>query len=373
MSKTILNILTPIPFWHAGTHELIEGLRNNGFEVVALDIWDFKYYNQNGVTEYLIPTWIKGFARKVYKKLNRKRIIKKYINNDQIVDIQWCGHYYSAYMGEIKANSKKVYATLYGSEFYRSTQVRHKIQRKIFDLADYIVLGPNMDNDFTQVFPGLEKKYLFTQYGSKRLDKIGNFPVEKERKGIRLKYGISESEIVITVGYNSKPEQQHLVMLNCLRRLDNELKDKIILVFPLTYGVKKTDEYFQKLLREIQGSDFRSLIFQERLSDEELIETKIISDITVNFQTTDALSSSIKEAFAAKNIVVVGDWLPYEIYENLGIFFYRTSIENALNTLSLVLNNLDENKKALSSNQEKVLAFASWDVLINQYIFNYKL
>jgi hypothetical protein len=156
MNDKKLNILTPIPFWHNGTQELIDGLKKNGYSIVALDVWSFNYYNEKQEIINLIPKLFRGKLERIYKRLFRNHIIRKYIKKDQVVDIQWCGHYYSEYIDDIKKHSKKVFATLFGSDFYRSSSEEHKIQRKIFEVADKIVMGVNMTDDFNQLFPGFE-------------------------------------------------------------------------------------------------------------------------------------------------------------------------------------------------------------------------
>jgi len=119
MNDKKLNILTPIPFWHPGTQELIDGLKLSGYSVVSLDIWSFNYYNEKQEVINLIPKFFRGKLERSYKRLFRKHIIRKYIHKDQVVDIKWCGHYYSEYIEEIKRNSKTILATLFGYYFYK--------------------------------------------------------------------------------------------------------------------------------------------------------------------------------------------------------------------------------------------------------------
>lgn len=372
MNEKKLNILTPIPFWHPGTQELIDGLKQSGYSVVSLDIWSFNYYNEKQEVINLIPKFFRGKLERIYKRLFRKHIIRKYIHKDQVVDIQWCGHYYSEYIEEIKRNSKKVLATLFGSDFYRSNSEEHQIQRKIFEVADSIVMGVNMTADFSNLFPGLEAKYRYAQYGSKRLDLIGEYADSVDRISLRHKYNIPLEKIAITVGYNSKPIQQHLKFLEFLKNYDSSIKDSIFLIFPLTYGVEKSDPYLAELRSVIDSLGIEYLIFDKRLDDIEIMETKFISDVTVNLQTTDALSSSIKEAFASDDIVLVGDWLPYEVFEELGIFFFRRDLEHFSEATLDIIRNFSTYKLQCEGNREKVMGFASWKHLIKQFIKNYE-
>ncbi len=367
-----INILTPIPFWHPGTEELIQGLREKGIELVSLDIWGFRYYDSNGKVFNLTPFFLKGIFVRIYRKLFRKLIIKKYIKRDDIVDIQWCGHYYSKYIDYIKQREVKIIATLFGSDLYRSSENEKKIQKKIFEVADIIVMGINMQEEFELFFKGFEHKYEFNQYGSKRLDLIEDLKTKNNKNIIRQKYGINKEKIVVTIGYNAKIEQQHLIFLKEIEQLDINMKNKLHLLFPLTYGKKDSSIYYNQLKSKIKNIGIDYICLEERLSDEGISETKIISDITVNLQTTDALASSIKEAIVADDILLVGDWLPYGIYEDLGIFFERSNLKNFKEKFINIVENIESYKKRCINNSPKIIKFASWKHIIPLLINIYK-
>lgn len=368
-----LNILTPIPFWHPGTYELISLLKKHGYHVVALDIWDLKFFDDKEKVINLVPKYLPKKLGRIYRRLFRNNIIKTYIKKDQVVDIHWCGYYYSKYIKRIKKNSKRVYATLFGSDMYRSSFSQRRIQKKIFDFADFIVIGPNMKQDFLNFYGNYESKILFAQYGSLRLDYIFSNFNSFNPKEIKRKYKIPESNIVITIGYNSIPQQQHNLILDVIEKLDIEIKKNLFLILPLTYGLSKTDLYYKNLIDRIRNFGINNLVIEERVNDYELAEIRFVSDITINMQTTDALANSIKEAIAAQNILIVGDWLPYDIYEKLGIFLIRTNFEKLGQDLKKCIDNLFYFKQLTTKNTEKITNFASWNVLIKQFISNYNI
>lgn len=366
-----------MPFWHPGTLEFIAELKKRNYSVVALDIWSFQFFNENEEYEYICPKFLKGLALKIYRKLFRKKIIKKYIKHNDIVDVQWCGHYYAPYMDCIKRQSNKIIATLFGSDFYRSSETERKIQKKIFETAKIITIGPNMSDDFLAVFPEFANKIKFSHFGSARLDIISELYNETNKQIFRDKYKIKKDKIVITVGYSANPLQQHFMFLDVLGKLPKEIKQKLFLLLPMTYANKK--DYSEKLLAKLQDLKIEFIAFQNPnnekkywLTDKEIAEIRIISDITVNTQTTDALSSSIKEAFATGNILLVGDWLPYEIYENMNLFFVRSSENKLLENFTFILNNYNEFKQKCMGNIEPILNFSTWKAVMPYFIENYK-
>ncbi|HBX52992.1 MAG: hypothetical protein A2275_12075 [Bacteroidetes bacterium RIFOXYA12_FULL_35_11] len=365
-----IKILTPIPFWHVCTQELIDGLKKNSISVTCLDIWELRYIDCNNHIHNLIPKICIGFTAKIYRRLFRKMIIKKYIHENDIVDIQWCGHYYSKYIESIKKRKVKIIATLFGSDFYRSSIAEKKIQKKIFEVADKIVMGENMQKEFDSFFPGLDNKIEHNQYGSNRIDLIAKLNTLENRSVYRNKFNISKNKIVVTIGYNAKKEQQHLLFLNLLKDLNDEIKQKLFLIIPMALG--RTDDYVQKLKLHIKSLSIDYLCIENKLTNEELAETKILSDITVNCQTTDALASSIKEAMTASNVLLVGDWLPYQVYEKLGVFFERSNKNDFLIRFFNILENLDLYKKKCQHNKEIITRFASWKSVLPKFIDTYK-
>ena len=372
MSNPRINILTPIPFWHPGTVEFINLLKDQGYKVVALDIWDYYYYDENGVSYYLCPKFLKGIFLRVYRKLNRKRILRKYIQKADVIDIQWCGYYYAEYIDYIFKLNEKIIATPFGSDVLRANDNERKIQNHIFEKSKLIVLGKNWHDVFLKFFPHTESKLRFSQFGSARFDRIVELYSESFKLSLRLKYKVPDDKICVTVGYSASPVQQHLVFLEQIKKCKGEIASKVIFLFPLTYGIEKESEYYKKLISEIKSSGFDYLLFENRLSDDELSEIRILSDVMVNIQTTDSQASSIKEAFAARNVVLVGDWLPYDFYEDLGVYLIRSDLENLNSNFVKIIEEYNTCKNLTFSNMDVVSIFASWKQIIPKFINVYK-
>jgi glycosyltransferase involved in cell wall biosynthesis len=368
MSKKRINILTPVPFWHPGTYELIEGLNKHNIEVVALDIWSFKYFDENQNVYNFTPKFLKGFALRLYKKLFRKKIIKKYIKKTDIVDIQWCGHYYAPYMSTIKNQGKKVHATLFGSDLFRTPKKDQPGQRIIFETADKIVMGVNMFDYFDNAFPGFKNKVHYTMYGSKRVDIINDLNTQENINLFKNNLDIPLNKIILTFGYNAKEEQQHNKFFEILKSLPEDFKSQLFLILPINYGTPKNSPYYNWLLQESKKLDIEFKTITTKLTNEELAQYRIVSDITVNIQTTDALSSSIKEAFVAGDILLVGNWLPYDLYENMGVFYIKQPLEKIGNELQTIISNYTELKEKCRTNPEKIVKFASWERIIPEFI-----
>jgi glycosyltransferase involved in cell wall biosynthesis len=353
-------ILTAIPFWHPGTNELIELLRDRGIEVEALDIFHGRKINSRGEEENLVS--LTGIIRRVYLKLFRKRLVKKHIAPDQLVDIHFVEPMYAKYLLDLP---NKMICTLFGSDLFRTTSEQKNQQKGLFEKAVGILLSKNMQPEFGKHFPEQEAKYIFNQYGSKRIDLV----IERSELKPTSSFNFPQNKKVITLGYNGKEEQQHLKIINALSN-SKALAEQCHFVLPMTYG--GSQDYIDRIENEMKLNDFSYSILTNRLSDEEMADLWLSSHICVNMQTTDALASSIKEALAAGNIMLVGEWLPYDIYSELGVVYEKTNFDNLPSRLKNSLDNFDDIRERTMKNKGLVKNFASWQVLIDKWVTSYE-
>jgi hypothetical protein len=104
------------------------------------------------------------------------------------------------------------------------------------------------------------------------------------------------------------------------------------------------------------------------LSHRENAELKILTDIVVNIQITDTLSASLQEHLYAKNILLVGEWLPYKIFDENGIFYMKTSCEKLSENISYCIDNLDVLKQKTKNNYMKIKSLSSWDFVSRDWL-----
>lgn len=361
-------ILTAVPFWHPGTLELINELRKKGMSIVALDIFHGRFFNENNEIKNLIPFQFKGIFAKIYLYLFRKKFVKRHVKDDDILDIHFVEPYYAKYILDLP---NKLICSVFGSDLFRTTQQQRQMQFPIFEKANRIVLSENMVPYFEENFRPMSSKYSFNQYGSKRLDSIIQQKNSINIEELKIRLNIPSGKLVVTVGYNNKKEQQHLSIINELQKLSPSFIKNIFFIFPMTYGDSGL-KYLFDVKQVLQQSSFSFLILENSLSDQEIVEYRLLSDLTINMQTTDALASSIKEAFAAGDLLLIGDWLPYEIYDDLGVFYQKIKFNSLTNHLEEAVATLKEKKIYLDKNSQIIENFASWNQLISSWSKLYK-
>lgn len=361
-------ILTAIPFWHPGTLELITNLRKRGLQVSALDIFHGKSFTDKNEIKNELPFGLTGLAARIYLKIFRKSFTRKHTVEADILDIHFIEPAYAKYLNGLR---NKIICTLFGSDLFRTTQNKKDLQKSIFARANKIVLSENMVDTFNEFFPGNSSKFYFNQYGSDRIDQIIAKKKVSNSSLIKRQLGIPDEYVVITCGYNAKVEQQHLRMIQQINELPSVIKEKIFLVFPMTYGDGDL-EYIEMVEKLLVGSKLAFRILRERLSDEELVQYRLASDISINTQTTDALASSIKEAMVAGDIMLIGNWLPYEIYKELGVFYIPINFESLKDEIISCFTNFSELRIKSETNESIIKNFATWEVLTDKWVQLYK-
>ncbi len=98
---------------------------------------------------------------------------------------------------------------------------------------------------------------------------------------------------------------------------------------------------------------------------------KLCSDVMINILQTDSFSGSMQEFLYANNIVITGSWLPYKLFDELGVYYHKIdSAEMLAGKLTEVLSNL--NKEKTMQNVQIINSLSSWGNNIQNWIKAYE-
>jgi hypothetical protein len=165
---------------------------------------------------------------------------------------------------------------------------------------------------------------------------------------------------IIVVGYNGSPNQQHFDIINSLSKYN---WNDDLFIFPFTYGGTKL--YRKKLEIMINKKELSYLFIDDYLSNEKIAALRVISDVLVQLQTTDALSASTQEHLYAGSRVIVGSWLPYSFLRDNGVIYETVdSVDEIGEYLNkTITNKISKYKK--NHNNKIIRNLSSWDETIN--------
>jgi len=227
-------------------------------------------------------------------------------------------HYYLA-----KGSPQPLVVSCWGSDVLRTSDCRKsEIQQQVLRAASAItVSGPEF------------KEIILAKYGRDLAPKIhctffdpslGELPVLERgvsRIAFRSRQGIASDKIIVCLAHNGHPQNQHVDLLRSLAKLPVECRQQLYIVAPMTYG--GTQVYREEVKAAIAGANLAGIVISDFMSDEEMNELRLATDILLYAPVSDAFSGSVSQALAAGSVAVIGSWLPYKARIRAGFRYHE--------------------------------------------------
>ncbi len=361
---------------HSSTiNELCKNLKNNGVEVSSFNITHWKFRNTHNKENVIWVRVLCFFAvipklRGLLTKLFRTKAMLKISENHTIIDIHFFSPLYDNIIKELKKRGKKIKINIWGSDFYRVDSTRREQQRLIYLITDIIQLPTQeIAKDFIKIYPEFESKIRISHFGIMQLDLIDELLSKGNREQFKKELNIPTDKIILTCGTNGSKGHRHIMMLESIERLAPSVKEKLFLIIPMTYGGSAS--YIQTIKQRVENLGLPYLLLTSYLTFDDLCKFRIVSDITLTIQETDALASAIQEHIYTGEILIAGEWLPYQALNEFGVFYRATSMESLTETISETVENSQELTKLCQGNSEKIAQFSSWSKVIKDWISIY--
>ena len=263
---------------------------------------------------------------------------------------------------EFIPKSKKIVLSFWGSDLLDpSPQFNPESIRRAVQRADSITLH---SIEMREIFLSKYGRHLFDKVhillvveDTEMLEKIVSKIPEKERIIVKFKekYNIPSNHKIVTIGHSGHDIDNHLVVLKSFALLKEAAKKEITLVLPMTYGCKELN-YFEEIKMVCKKNHLNCLILDTFLTEDEIIELRIVSEIHVRTPKFDAFSLALCETFCADNIIITGAWLPYSRLRFSGAYFCEIDFYEKLTPLiEKVLLNFRENQRRHAGNHKKII------------------
>ncbi len=282
----------------------------------------------------------------------------------ELVCMQYVSFLYAFWIDVIKLKAKSITAVLWGSDFYRANAKFGALYKYIYYRSNSIIIGTKKSkSNFIKKYPKMTSKTFWINFGN---DKLYQTLIDEKLNTNLLRKKWLEAQHInkhcISIGYNNRNAQQHIRIIRNLDQLSPQLKSNLLLIMPLTYP--KDEAYKQKIKLALEKIDVPYLIIDHYLSEKEIIELRVISDLYINMQITDMFSSSVLEYMALDTIVINGNWLPYSYIQDNEIHAYTANWDNLTSITSDIIQNLETERKKLFGNREKIRDLINWNLLI---------
>ncbi len=274
---------------------------------------------------------------------------------------------------QIRRVAPKLFLTIYGSDINIKNFVKNRF-KKLFLFADLIIATNQSILDKVakeNIQYKINNKTRVLMLPQIRFSQYENFTFE-DKKSAKEKLGYEKYNKVIIIGTSAAEYEQHFEIINELSKIE---KSNILFVFPLTYGAGNFVEYrlrVKKYLEEkVKQNDY--IILLNYLNEEELADLRKASDILINLRKNDQLVASMFESFLVGTDVITGSWLPYQIFDEIGISYFKIkSISELVAILKEMIKfDITKRKKYFLRNRNMIQAKYPIDKNLSEWLSIY--
>ena len=358
---------------------LCENINKEGLYADSFDTTSVRLYSPKGkkmpfcVRLYKLTRRLPR-GKHFLERLFLHKIILFLIRDYDIIDIQSLFlPMYKDLVTIFKEKGKKVKVQMWGTDFYQYSfePSWYNWQKTVLENADIIQVGTKaMKNDFDKRFPELEKKLRIGNFGNQHLDDLIDFKKHPEKNDLSFLSGDYKGKLIVTCGYNAYPRQQHIIMIEAINKLPSQLLDYLYVIFPMTY--LRDDAYLKKVNEALKNVRFKYEIINNYMTEHQLFSLRMITDLYVNIIKTDVLSGSTQEHLFCGNAVIVGEWLPYNIFDENKLCYKKTSLSQLSYNIYDTLVNIEDFKRRCVDNQDRLYAIASWKSAVSNFVSIYR-
>ena len=255
----------------------------------------------------------------------------------------------------LKGISKRIAISVWGDEIFRASPKVCERYKKYYDVAGVITLSTKaMREKFVSVYgERYADKTAMNKFAVGIFGRIDKYAKECSKEQLCEEFGVkSPDKLVVFIGHNGRTAQRHIELTNALKKLPDECKDKITLVYTMTYGAAGKD-YLAEMENEAISLGCEYTILKNFLNEDQMAKLRCLCDILLHAQLTDAFSASIQESLYAGCVVINGSWLPYnEIPDYKQSYVEYDNVEDIADVLCEVINNFEEYKTKFCVNRK---------------------
>lgn len=292
--------------------------------------------------------------------------IKKY----DIIHLHYINPTMLYLMPVLKLKSNKIISTVWGSDFDKPVNIKHLMS--ILKQSDLITLSSDAFKKRIELFlnNSLKKIVVLDFYHSvlNELDKLE----ELSKQQVKKSFDLPHDKIIIGCGTNLRKMQHHLEIIDEIAKVKNNITSSFIVLIQTTYGYQDVI-YLSEIRSKLKSHGINYIILSKQLTDSEMAMVRKSTDILIQVQDHDQLSGAMLETLYAKNIVVTGSWLPYEVLDNEEVFYFKV---NELSELGVVIlntvNNYEHFSDKVSCNTQLIKEITQHDSIIDKWINTYQ-
>lgn len=263
----------------------------------------------------------------------------------------------------IKKGNAKSIACFWGTDVNSAVQKDIRIEKMLFHRIDrFNFYTRTLEKTFGEKFgTSHRQKVTHVRYGLSLLKVIDD--LLETREDVRGALRLPREKVVVAVGYNNIPAQQHLKVLEQISKLPHQILERLHIVLSMTYGDGGA-AYLQTVRQACEGLPCTYTIYQERLDERDKARLTLATDVFIHAQVHDAFSGTIQEHLYAGALVLNPTWIYYDVLKEQDVFYLEYIDFDELREI------LEENfcrkeehpcRRRLETNREKIHEISSWE------------
>ncbi|MDL5376355.1 hypothetical protein ACNOIU_03010 [Exiguobacterium mexicanum] len=255
----------------------------------------------------------------------------------------------------LEGNYEKLILSFWGSDLLRAEKKSLEKLENVIKKANIITLGSkDMVKKFQEKFGNTyNSKIKLVYFPTTVYTKIDEIISSENVYISRGKFSLPNDKYIVVCGYNGSETQNHIEILQNLKNLSPVIKNKLFLVFPMTYGASK--KYLDEVKSFIKTIDIEYSILTNYLNEESIARLWRCTDIFVHVQPTDGFSSSMRENLYAGTVVINGAWLKYNELEQEPHYINKVNkIDELATAISHITSNFPTYRKKSEINKNVI-------------------
>ena len=326
----------------------------------------------------LNPIWMQCagfFCRSVFSGISSKyaRYFESLLKGVDVIHLQSLFHKPALRWLLSKNLDVPIVASCWGSEVLRQNDLFRTLhQQQLLHIASAITMT---GNEYEEV--------VLSKYGRELLPKIyetffnpqvENFSCSNRSEAsqrFQARWNIPMGRIIISVGHNGYLGGQHLDLIESIAEIDGSKKNSLFVVVPMTYGAGS--EYQELISNTLHEKGLSGIVLKEFLTEDELSDLRLATDILIYAPESDAFSASVSQALAAGNAAILGSWLPYKARRRAGFKYWEIdSPGEAGRMLNKILNDWPRAKLQSEPNRKLSAEFFCQERIGQHWVNVYK-
>jgi len=258
-------------------------------------------------------------------------------------------------IGEIVAN-------FWGSDCYRRAPDLDYEQNLLMEVVDTVlVCAKKMGDELLKRYPQLEGRVHTVYFESAKIEIMQRGLLEQD---VVMYDDVFKDKIVVAAGYNGRESQQHKMLFEAIDRCRKEVRDRIVVLVMVSYGL--TPEYEQFIDNELRKAQFESVVMKDFITDEQMVRLRQRIDISINGSVSDSLNAALQESVYCGSVIINGSWLKYSELEDVYIVEFDNKddltkqLENIVDNIDIYKGKSKQNKCIMEKMFEKRGNVENW-------------